>query len=176
MLKKQYDIVNFIEVDSRWYRATIMANEYCSTMGIPGEENVQIICDHAESWANALSGQKVADVIIKKVERAVEAERNVNLRSQYHDFLERLSGASGPSVLHIMGQPGSGTTILSEHIIELLRSNNNANPILASFTVAGVSSASGLSHTIEMLVTLSRQFLLLKPEAFRGCSLLCSWK
>ncbi|KAJ3579867.1 hypothetical protein NPX13_g696 [Xylaria arbuscula] len=172
MLKKQYDIVNFTEVDSRWDR--------------------------------------VSDVVIKKVERAVQAKRKVNLRSQYDDFLERLreyrivsspplltwtgplvpasvdwvkttesfanwSEASGPSVLHIMGQPGSGTTILSEHIIKLLRSNNNANPILVSFTVEVVSSASKLSQTIEMLVTLSRQLLLLKPDAFQGCSLLCSW-
>ncbi|GAW26492.1 putative ankyrin-3 [Rosellinia necatrix] len=179
-------------------------------MSVPGDENVQIIYGYDEPMATTLSGQQVTDVIINKVEHAVEAKRKVKFRSQYHNFLERLGGyaitgspplstcnrslvpdlmdwikvtetfaswvdASGSSVLHIMGQPGSGTTILSEHTIGFLRSNSNPDLVMASFTVAVVASASGLSQTTEMLVALSRQLLLLRPDAFQNCSLLCSW-
>lgn len=79
----------------------------------------------------------------------------------------------GSSVLHMDGQPGSGTTVLSSHLISLLRADANANTVLATFTAA--VQTIGTCQVTDMLVALSQQLLSREPDAFQGCTFLCSW-
>jgi ankyrin repeat protein len=79
----------------------------------------------------------------------------------------------GSSVLHMDGKPGSGTTVLSSHVIRLLRADTNANTILATFTAAVQTTDS--CQVTDMLVALSQQLLSREPDAFQGCTFLCSW-
>ncbi|KAJ8133589.1 hypothetical protein O1611_g43 [Lasiodiplodia mahajangana] len=81
---------------------------------------------------------------------------------------------SGTSVLHVTGRPGSGATVLTSHVIDLLISNGNVNPVVATFTTTARTTTSSLSVVTEMLIALSQQLLSLRSDAFRNCAFLCS--
>lgn len=78
------------------------------------------------------------------------------------------------AVLHIDGDPGSGITLLSSYILNLLQTDPAfKNSVLLKFTITSFGSSS--LQLKVMLLSLSHQILAQRPALFQRVSWLCSW-
>ncbi|KAI0442364.1 hypothetical protein F4803DRAFT_378195 [Xylaria telfairii] len=83
MLRNRLSIVNFIERSTTDDGPGVIPNEYCSTMGVPREENIRLACSYSELWTTVVTNEMAVDTIIKKLEQASNGQASGTISLNY---------------------------------------------------------------------------------------------